>query len=272
MLSDIQNKLLNMLNWFHNYCVDNSITYYCIGGTVLGAARHAGFIPWDDDIDIGIPRDDYNKLIRSFPNDNGKYLLESTYSDDATFLFTYSKLYDTSTTLIEKSRIPCKRGIYIDLFPLDAIGNTEEEALKNFKRLDRKKRILMSRTCSIRKERKWYKNISILALGIIPDFIINNKKLAITIDKIANSIDLNCRNSIFVANLSGAYRIKEITKRAYFGKPVLYKFENISIFGPEKYEEYLTHIYGDWRKLPPVEKRKSLHDYVVLDLNHSYLE
>lgn len=270
MLSPIQEKLLGMLGWFHDYCVNNGIKYYAVGGTMIGAMRHRGFIPWDDDIDVAVPRKDYMKLINSFTQEMDGYILESPQSGNRDFLYSYAKLYDTKTTLVEKTRISCKRGVYIDVFPLDGIGNTLEEAQKSFRKFDRKNMLLMTRTCAIRNDRRWYKNLSIIAARVIPSFVFNDKKLSLYVDNIAATI--NDDNSLYVANLMGAYRDKEIMLREYFGRPTLYSFENINIYGPEKYDEYLKRIYGNWRQLPPEEKRYTKHDFVVLDLNNSYLD
>ncbi len=270
MLSPIQEKLLEMLKWFHGYCVKNRISYYAIGGTMIGAMRHKGFIPWDDDIDIAVPRKDYVKLIQTFTGVVDGYLLESPYSENLDYLYSYSKLYDTRTTLIEKTRVPCKRGVYIDVFPLEGIGDSLDEAQRAFRKFDRKNMILMTRTCVIRKDRSWYKNASILAARMIPNILLNDKKLSISVDKVATN--MNDDDSIYVANLMGTYRAKEITLREYFGQPTLYQFEDIEIYGPEKYDEYLTSIYSNWRELPPVEKRYTKHDFVILDLENSYLQ
>ena len=78
IMNDMQIKLLEMMKWFHEYCVEEGLRYYALGGTMLGALRHKGFIPWDDDLDIGMPRKDYQKLESIFVNSNGiNYLLET---------------------------------------------------------------------------------------------------------------------------------------------------------------------------------------------------
>lgn len=271
MLSHIQEKLLLMLEWFHCYCAENSISYYIAGGTMIGAMRHSGFIPWDDDIDVVIPRPEYNRLIEMMDNKpiNG-YLFESPYTGNSDYLFPYSKLYDTSTTLIEKSHIVCKRGLYIDIFPLDGLGDEFTLAKKNFTAYDKKHMFLKTRSCSIRKERSFYKNASIIVSRMIPGFLFNDKKYSIQIDEIAQKIAPY--ESTYVANLMGTYRFKEIVKHTLFGKPTLYKFENIEVFGPEKYDDYLSSIYGNWRELPPEEKRKTTHDYIELNLEKAYLD
>lgn len=268
-MNQIQERLLKMFKWLHNYCVENGIKYYAVGGTMLGAARHKGFIPWDDDIDIVVPREDYVRLLEIFKEPVDGYFLESPYSGNEDYLYSYAKLYDINTTLVENTRIKCKRGLFIDIFPLDAIGNTFEEANKNFGIFDKKNMFLMTRTCSINKNRSFYKNLAIVFARLIPSFIVNNKKLSIEVDKIA--ADINMGSSVYVAPMMGTYRFKEIVKGELFGEPVLYKFEDFEVYGPERYDEYLTKVYGDWRALPPEEKRKSNHDFIEFDLNKPYM-
>ncbi len=269
MLSTIQLRLLEMLKWFHNYCSDNELTYYIIGGSMLGAIRHEGFIPWDDDIDVALPRPDYEKLIKTFDNVGNKYVLESPYDGNNDYYYSYAKLYDTNSVLVEKARHKCVRGVYIDVFPLDGIGNTYGEGIKNFKRVDRRNMFLMTRTCAITRRRGLVKNISIVISRFIPQAIVNDHKLILKIDKIASSFGYDeCK---YVANLMGTYREKEIFDKTIFGEPAEYKFENIRVNGVEKYEEYLTHLYGDWRRLPPLEKQKTAHEFLELDLEKSWL-
>lgn len=94
-LSDLQKKLLDLFTWFHDFCVENKITYYALGGTMLGAARHKGFIPWDDDVDVGIPRADYERLKTIVAQtETGKYMFEFPDSEDELFATPYTKLYD----------------------------------------------------------------------------------------------------------------------------------------------------------------------------------
>jgi len=268
MLSPVQIKLLAMLKWFHGYCDENKLTYYIVGGSMLGAIRHKGFIPWDDDIDVVLPRPDYNRLIQLFHNRIDHYILESPYTGNRDYYYTYAKLYDTNTTLIEKTRRNCRRGLYIDVFPLDGIGNTKMEVDKNFQKVDRLNMFLMTRTCAITKRRSFFKNASIAVSRIIPQFIVNDHKLVLKVDKIASSFGYE--ESKYVANLMGAYRKKEIMEKSIFGKPTEYQFENIVVSGVEKYEEFLTHIYGDWRKLPPKDKQKTSHEYIEMNLNKSW--
>ena len=270
MLSPVQTKLLEMLGWFHRYCHEHGLRYYIVGGSMLGAVRHGGFIPWDDDIDVVLPRPDYDRLLSTFTEKTDHYLLESPYTGNADYFYTYAKLYDTDTTLTEKTKRNCRRGIYIDVFPLDGIGRDEGEMEANFAKIDRLNMFLMTRTCAIRKDRSFYKNAAIALSRLVPSFLVKDRELVVKVDKLAASFGYE--DSIYVANLMGSYRKKEVMEKRIFGKPTEYKFENIVVDGVEHEDEFLTHIYGDWRKLPPEEKRKTAHEYVEIDLHKSWME
>lgn len=258
-----------MLDWFHNFCGEYGLNYYVVGGTMLGAIRHGGFIPWDDDIDVVLPRPDYEKLLSLCKGQIEHYLLESPYSGRDDYFYTCAKLYDTDTTLIEKAKYTCKRGIYIDIFPLDGLGNTIKQAYSNFRKVDKVNVLLKTRTCAVLERRGVIKNASIIFSQLIPSFIINDHKLILKVDKMASSFGFE--NSLYVANLMGAYRKKEVMEKSVFGVPKDYKFENITVKGVEHYEVFLNHIYGDWRTLPPIEKRNTTHEYQYIDLNKSFL-
>jgi len=267
-MTEMQVKLLEMLSWLTDYLERHNIIYYIVGGTMLGAIRHKGFIPWDDDIDIALPRDEYNKLILGFNNNGEKYVLETPYDNNSDYLYTYSKLYDSTTTLIERQRHNIKRGIYIDIFPLDGLGNSVEDAKKMFKVVNKKNCFLMTQTCAIRKQRKVIKNMAILVSRSIPFF--NIKKYSLKVDKFASQKQYDA--SKYIANLSGSYGEKEIVDKCLFGNPTNYSFENIIVKGPEFGEKYLSQLYNDWMILPPLEKRGVQHDFVYVDLNKSYFE
>lgn len=271
-MTQVQKKLLEMLSWFHLFCIENEIRYYMIGGTMLGAARHEGFIPWDDDIDIGVPRKDYEKLtvaMNGLPI-NSRYKLETPETTAKDYFYPFAKLYDTTTTLIENTKHSIKRGIYLDIFPLDGIGNTKEEAVSNYKRIDRLHNLLVARVTGIRKGRHPLKNLAVLVLRCVPRFVFDEKKQLKKLTHISKRFDYD--SCSWCGNLVGAWHFKELIPKEILGEPKLYKFENVEAFGVEDADKYLTYLYGDWRQLPPEEKRKSHHDYVLCDLEKSYLE
>lgn len=270
-LSELQKHLLEMLKWFHSFCVENDLSYYILYGTMLGAARHAGFIPWDDDVDVGMPRKDYEKLCRILGNKQvSHYLLETPYSKAKEYCFPISKLYDTRTTLIEHKRYQVKRGVFIDVFPLDGIGNTIDESYKHFHRVDNAYKFLLTRMCGVRKGRSFGKNLVVLLMRCIPQVIINDKKLLQRLDALCKKYEFGEMD--YVASLLGAYGSREIMLKETLGTPKLYQFEDTVVYGVENPDQYLTHLYREWRKLPPEDRRVTHHDFTYLSLDESYLQ
>ena len=268
-LSELQKRLLSMFMWYHDFCVENKLSYYAIYGTMLGAIRHKGFIPWDDDIDVGMPRKDYEKFIELVKNNNSIYKLETNRENKPDFNYGHMKLYDTRTTLIEKARKNIKRGIYIDIFPLDGAGNTRKEADKLYNRVFSRYKIVLARNCDYRKGRLWYKNFAIFLARLIPNWLLNDKKILKDIDILSKKFSFD--DSFYVGDLLGDYGNKAIMEKKYMGVAKLYDFENFQIYGVEDYDFYLNRIYGDYNKFPPVENRVTRHEYVLLDLNESYV-
>ncbi|MBP5314174.1 MAG: LicD family protein, partial [Eggerthellaceae bacterium] len=135
-LECMQACLREMLAWFHEWCKEHNLRYYVYGGTCLGAIRHSDIIPWDDDVDVAMPRVDFNRM-REIMIEEGicadegvvstdgvypRYVLETPKSLSGDFIYGYGKLYDTTTTLIEHARTPIKRGVFLDIFSLDGMG------------------------------------------------------------------------------------------------------------------------------------------------------
>ena len=263
--------LIDIMKVFHDFCERKSLRYYAIDGTALGAARHHGFIPWDDDLDVGMPRPDYERFISIFDkeNTNKRYILETPDSADTLFAYSYSKLYDTQTTLIEYTRHPLKRGLYIDVFPLDGAGSSEEDALPLFKTIKRLSFLRNMRVIKISKERKLSKNLTLAFFQAIPDAFLHEKRIAQKINTLSQTIQYD--SSVFVTNYASAWGERELVQKKIFGNPVLSQFENIVIYCPEDVDAYLMHVYGDWRTPPPKEKQITHHNR-YLDLSSSYLE
>ena len=265
-MNEMQFKLLEMFKWLDRFLRSNQIPYYVIGGTMLGAVRHHGFIPWDDDIDIAVPRNEYEKLIHLLKEKTEHYIIESATTRKKGFIYNFAKFYDTNTSMTELARHNVKRGLFIDVFPLDGIGNNIDEALMNYKRIDNYNMLLAMKCCKYRSDRAWWKNI-LLFFG---------RMLPVSVDWLLDRIDLECKkhsfeNCNYVGNLVSTYRSREIMKKEFFGTPTEYQFEDITVFGPEKYEEYLSQLFHDWRQIPPENQRHPAHDFIDLDYNTPYL-
>lgn len=267
---DLQRHLLKMMKWFHHFCEENSIRYFALGGTMLGAMRHKGFIPWDDDIDVGIPRPDYEKLRMLIGNKiHEGYYLETPDSPSFEYRYPYCKLYDTRTTLTEHTWPALARGVFIDVFPLDGLGNDEKNSIKRWNAIMLRSNFMWMRTCAVRKERSLLKNISVVFAHLLPRFVVDDKKILYGMDKMCQLRKYD--ESGIVGNVFGNWGCKEIMPLSVMGTPVLYDFCDMKIYGAEDGNAYLTRLYGDWNKLPSKEKQVTHHDYLELDLNKGYI-
>lgn len=269
-LRQMQIMLTDMLESYHEFCVENSLVYYVVDGTALGAARHRGFIPWDDDIDVGMPRPDYEKFIKLYSkiNRNKRYILETPYSDKSATAFPYSKLYDTNTTMIERTSPPIVRGIFIDIFPLDGVGNNMN-SLQYVSKIE-KNMILRDRLItSIGSNTSFIKRILSKNKQKFMRIFYPPQKVTKKINRLAQKNDYE--KSAYIGNLIARKAKKGIMDKSIFGKPKEYKFENISIYGPADIDTYLKKLYGNWRQLPPKEKQITHHNY-YLDLSTPYHE
>ena len=159
------------------------------------------------------------------------------------------------------------RGLYLDIFPLDKLGNTKEEAKKNYGIIQRKLNLMALRQIKIAKKRSFYKNALLFLVQVLPNCIISEKKLSCEIAKLCKRY--SGTSYLWGGNLVGAWKFKEVMPLSVFGEPTLYDFEDTKIYGAEHAEQYLENQYGNWRQLPPEEKRVTHHGY-YLDLSKPY--
>lgn len=265
MLEKIHGCLLNMAKDFHKICLENDLTYYLIGGTFLGAVRHEGFIPWDDDMDIGMPRESYERFLKLPDSALPSYLsrLNAGYGNKKRD-FLYVKLCNRNTTLVENINERRIEGVYIDIFPLDGAHNTKiGSRLKYY--YSRIYTYAIWLNASERKRNHPLKRIVQSCFSIF-----ENQKIYNRANKMLSKTQYS--KSKYVGNFMGNWGIKEIMDKEFLGEPTLYKFEDTMLFGPEKAHEYLSTVYGNYMELPPAEKQKSHHTYEYVNLELGYEE
>lgn len=250
---------LNILIYFTEVCEENNLRYYLGGGTLLGAVRHKGFIPWDDDIDVMMPRPDFQKLLSlSINNENYNIIKPGT----AGYYYNFAKLVDTRTILEEKGiKLIDGLGVYIDIFPLDGMPETPDARKKRFKELNSiRKRI--NNTCLLKP--KFHRN----PFAYLNACRIYNSNKNVDLSSLQKKyLDSALKNSFddseFVFAAGGAYGARDIFPGKWFEKEIELQFENLSVKAFNGYDFYLTQLYGDYMTLPPEDKRVTPHHSIV---------
>ncbi|OFI45913.1 hypothetical protein BG262_06460 [Floricoccus penangensis] len=259
------------LDIFKEFCKiveKHNLTYYALGGSMLGAVRHEGFIPWDDDIDLGMPREDYEKFINEYYKELPKNLKIRNFKTDSTYRYYITRIQDTNYKVIEKRNKDIESFTYIsiDIFPLDGLPNNKIRKFVHENRvMYHRMKMALGNFDTIDKERKrnLAEKIIISISKVIPVtkiFNPNNEKYKI--DSLLKKYSINDSN--FVSNMMGAYRKKEITPQSVVGMGETYKFEDTSIRGFKDYDKYLTSLYGDYMKLPSKEERTAKEHFEIL--------
>lgn len=247
--------MLNILKEVSDFCDKNSITYYLSAGTLIGAIRHKGFIPWDDDIDIDMPRPDYERFIELYKK-KGKYSICAPY--DSNSIYIHTKVYDSQTVKyeggIDYSRFT-PLGIDIDIFPIDGQPTNEDESV--FKKQVKRRAIYYSlfQACVCSTDYKKFKSLikihicRLFGKNFFCRLYINSaKQYSYTTSSMLG----------FVSPFS-QYSYKNRHDKKVFKDKVKVQFEDGKFWAPIGYDEYLCNIYGDYMQLPPIEKQQSHH-------------
>ena len=251
---------LDMLKAFIAVCEKHDLTYFLIGGTALGAVRHGGFIPWDDDIDVGLPRKDYEKFMAVAQADLPEGLFLQNEKTDPEYMTCFAKIRNSNTTFLESTarNLNINHGVFIDIFPLDGCDNFEETAKKT-----KLLKVRMSAKFLTKRSAKGHL-IRLLAIIRYPSIKKARKKLFDIWRKLPYELADD------IANFSGVWGKKEVMPKQVYGAGTKGTFEGLSVTLPANPDEYLTRLYGDYMTPPPPEKRVSHHYCDVIDLDTSY--
>jgi lipopolysaccharide cholinephosphotransferase len=257
---------LKILKEFIRICEIYELCYYVCGGTCLGAVRHGGFIPWDDDIDVAMPREDYNKFLEIAPEVISKDFIVSTFDtfpvDNLVSTFSFIKFfYANKDLIIESKNAVVANRMYcgIDIFPIDGLPNFKLRRVFHT-RLFLVRRMLYQ--FSVFKEnvdqrdigRPWYEKLIILFCNKFNiERLFDRKKRFIAADNMLGKYSFYKQKWCCI--LWGRYKLKDIFPTDFWGKGVKLKFEDIEVTAPQNYDSYLKSIYGEYMALPPVEQR-----------------
>lgn len=254
---------LSMLKEFIAICDKHKLRYFIVGGTLLGAIRHKGFIPWDDDIDVGMPRKDYNEFIKVAQNELSDGLFLQNGKTDTNFPLNFTKIRNSNTTFIESTmkNIDMNHGVYIDIFPLD--GYKKSIFRKVMRKIYNGKIGMVYGDKPKQTIKRKIKNLLINIFN--KDYRTARDKL----DLLYSKYDFDKRET--VVNYCGSYGDREIVPRSIFEEDVKLSFEGLTVNAPKDYSKYLTLIYGNYMELPPIEERVVRHTTEIIDLDKPYV-
>lgn len=272
-LEEMKSIELNILKDVSEFCDKNNICYYLCGGSLLGAVRHRGFIPWDDDIDIAMPREDYKKFLKIY-NQEEKFYKVNAIENNKNWHMSFARVEHLKTVLYEKTLKSKyrKRHLFIDVFPIDGIPNNAEDE-RNFMIKQKILGIILnassfcffpSRHYSDSKEKNVSLKNSIRSLmkyvAISLFSLINTQTIARKLNFNSKKYELGTTKDVGITVAVWGLRFEK-SSYASFERRQKFQFEDGEFWGPVGYHEYLTRTYGDYMTPPPPENQVSHHNF-----------
>ncbi|MGB7594979.1 MAG: LicD family protein [Erysipelotrichaceae bacterium] len=254
----VKERQISILDQVKKYCGDHKINYFLTGGTCIGAIRHNGFIPWDDDIDISMLRKDYEDFIEHFNSTKSKYQVY-TCENESSYPFPFAKIVDLTTIYVEANdELKMEMGINIDLFPIDRLPDQKylSSIIQNSIKFLRN--VIYVKAIDVKTNRGTKKNMILNVTKVLGKAASSN-----SISKIINSIARNTGDATSKKGgiLVWGYGKREIVEMDVFRDTVILDFEGRKHTVPVGYHDWLTSIYGNYMQLPPVEKQVTHHQY-----------
>lgn len=247
-------------------CEKLGLRYFAMFGTAMGAVRHGGFIPWDDDIDVVMPRDDYEQLCSLYAKEfQSPYFLQTPYTDPGYYV-SFAKLRNSNTAQISMPfrNAMFNQGVQIDIFPLDfcdpaEAGRLHEEINAHIMKISSFMKKGSEKDLTDRQLENFYKYQTDDPMG---DYL--------EIQRLSQS----CKEKEFVGVpcLTVYKPSKMVWPASYFDEAVYQQFESIEVALPREWDKVLSICYGDYMKFPPIEQRGTWHQNCILDFYHSYRE
>ena len=247
-LEQLHKALYEILGEIVRICEKHQIPFFVIGGTAIGALYDKAILPWDDDIDIMMPRPDYDKFVHNF-NGYDKDLTCAAHEIDKNFIQIFAKVYNNKTLLKEQS-LQDPLGIFIDVFPIDGFPSDERTVTKYVRKITFLRKLLQIK--NLDNKLRWKR---IIAKSILYFFPVNylQKRMQKAIK------EYPFEESLYAGATCGRYKEKERYQRDVFEKYTTLDFENRNFKVIKEYDLYLKQHYGDYMKLPPVEEQVGNH-------------
>jgi len=253
--TELKSIQLEILVEVDSFCMQNGIKYSLGGGTLLGAIRHKGYIPWDDDIDLMMPREDYDRFAATFRSATCEL---QDLRKDPNVIESFLKVNRKGTMMRDTVFGRNLWAIFIDIFPIDGLPNDWQDHYQKIKRLRDNLPIVCPFYKTVAGNKPlWYAKY--IFKRISHPFIRNVLDIKNEIEDIARSAPFN--SSPFAGVILGSYGEKEVVKKSVFDEYIELPFEGVKFPAIKDYDTYLSAIYGDYMTPPPVEKRVSHHLY-----------
>lgn len=244
-IQELRQIQMGILDEVHQFCEQHGLYYFLSSGTLIGAVRHKGYIPWDDDIDIYMPRKDYERFLQTYHDASGRYKAIDPQRE-AHYYYTFAKVVDMRTRMVEKETEGYEIGVYMDIFPVDYVTEDLQERERIFKQ---KKLLYKIRRCKISNSNPLQ---SRLAYFVYKHWPLSVKQIERRIRNLIVSTEPTntvCNMTEAGPSIKGCFPAEDIASSVdieFEGK--LYK----TMIG---YKDYLKRTYGDYMTLPPVEQR-----------------
>ena len=264
---EIQEKILEIMKYIDKLCRENDVVYYIMGGTALGAVRHGGFIPWDDDLDIFMTPEQYIKFQKVFQSQHSEQFVLQEWRTTPTYL-EYAKVRMNGTTFIEENFENCNnmhQGIYVDIMILHKVpNNTFIQKLVYFE----------SKFVTLYglSQRNWKPKTNIQSLILKSLKFIPCHWLVKIFYKRIYKYDVRSSDFMYCYWITPAKFRSGLFDASFFSTPVDVPFEDTVLLGSEKMKEYLLYRYGDYMKLPSKDMQKAAVHAKIYDTQNNYTE
>lgn len=263
----VQKKILEIMKYIDSLCRANGIAYYIMGGTALGAVRHGGFIPWDDDLDIFMTPDQYARFKRIFQEENSQLFVLQEWRTDKKYL-EYAKVRMNGTTFIEenyKDWTDMHHGIYVDIMILHKVP--ENRLIQRLVYLESKFVTLYGLS-----QRNWKPKTKVQAMILRSLKLLPCRLMARMAYAHIYHYDGRQKNYRYCYWITPAKFRNGLFDAGFFEKPVDIPFEDTMLLGSEKIREYLEYRYGDYMRLPSKEAQRTAVHAFVYDTEKDYTE
>lgn len=252
-IDELKGLQLEILDYVDHFCRTHNIKYSLCGGTMLGAIRHGGYIPWDDDIDIQLMRAEYDKLIEVWNRYEHPYVFHTLkYGNSCGFAF--GKISNPKTVMVDVGQ--SYMGVNIDVFPIDDVIDESDFQTRRHK--------VMRLYDMEERKRRYYKNISFIKLAkkYFWKFVLCYRSRLSIAEEISNIAQMNNgKNAKYIFEIIDGRGYKSYYPKSVSDTYTDVTFENKKYMAFRDYDKYLTSIFGDYMELPPVEKRVSHHEF-----------